>query len=442
MKPVLVKKENNSAVFTMAFSAEEFEDALTESFKKNRGRFAVDGFRKGKAPRSIIERWYGPEVFFEDAIDDLCNKGYADSLKELALDPIDRPTLDLGEEKLERGKGFTATITVAVRPEPEIKDYKGLAIERTVHPVTDEEVDASIEALRKRNARLINVERPAANGDTVILDYAGFVGEEQFEGGTAENQSLELGSGTFIPGFEEQLVGVSAGESQDVKVTFPEEYHEPTLAGKEAVFKCTVHEVKSEDLPELDDEFAKDVSEFDTLAELKADTRSGLEKRYAEAADNAAKNKAIDLLIEKNAFDVPEVMIRDEEEVMYNDFAQNMAYQGINMEMYTKITGKSADDIRGEFAEQAEKSVRSRIVAAQIAAQEKLSVTDEELEDEFGQIAKDYGMTVEQVKKAFGGSEFVRTNLLARKAVDLVYANAKVTDVEEKPAEETPADAK
>ena len=256
MKATLISKENNRAKFTMDFTAEEFEAAVVKAYQDSKDKFNIDGFRKGKAPRSIIEKHFGEGVFFEDAINNLFQTAYPEALNELDLEVIDSPQADFSE--IGKGKPLTVTIDVAVYPVVEVKDYKGIEVEQVDPEVTEEDVDRDIEAMRKRNSRMVVADRPVENGDTVILDYAGFVGDEQFQGGTAENQELKIGSGMFIPGFEEQLIGVKAGESKDVVVTFPEEYQAKELAGKEATFKCTVHEVKFEELPELDDEFAKD----------------------------------------------------------------------------------------------------------------------------------------------------------------------------------------
>ena len=267
MKATFISKENNEVKFTMDFTAEEFEAAVIKAYQASKDQFMIDGFRKGKAPRSIIEKHYGEGIFFEDAINNIFSENYPAAIKELELEVIDSPAADFSE--IGKGKPLTITITVPVYPIVEVKDYKGVEAEQTEETVTAEAVDREIEMLQKRNARMVVAERPVQEGDTVILDYAGFVGDNQFEGGTAERQELKIGSGMFIPGFEEQLVGAEAETDRDVTVTFPEEYHAEDLAGKEAVFHCHIHEIKFEELPELDDEFAKDVSEYDTLDELK-----------------------------------------------------------------------------------------------------------------------------------------------------------------------------
>ncbi len=284
MKSTLISKEKNVAKFTMEFTAEEFENAIIEVYKAQKNRFTIDGFRKGKAPRSIIEKKYGEGVFFEDAINNLFSLRYPLAIDELDLEVIDSPKAEFSQIK--KGEGFTITITVECYPEIEVKDYKGVEIEQVSAEVTDEDVENEIKSMARRNSRMITVDRPAKDGDMVLIDYEGWIGDEQFEGGTAERQPLKLGSGTFIPGFEEQLIGVSTGEDKDVTVTFPEDYHSKDLAGKEAVFKCKVHEIKEEELPEIDDDFVKDVSEFDTLDELRADTKEKLEKAAEARAES------------------------------------------------------------------------------------------------------------------------------------------------------------
>ena len=439
MRPVLVSKENNTAIFTMEFTAEEFDAATAEAFKANRNRFVVDGFRRGKAPRSIIEKRYGEGVFFEEAIDNMINKAYPEALDTLGLEPVDRPSIDFGEEKLEKGKGFMVKATVTVAPEVEVKDYKGIKIDRTVMQVTDKDVELELKTRQKRNARLVTVEREAKNGDTVILDYKGFTGDVQFEGGTAENQSLVLGSGSFIPGFEDQLVGVKAGEDKEVKVTFPAEYHAEDLAGKEAVFKCSVHEVKEEELPEIDDEFAKDISEFDTLDELRADIRKTLEESAQGAAEYDGKNKVVEKLCEATEIAIPQVMIDDEAQNMLDEYAQNLSYQGLSLDMYCEYMKKTKDQIKEEMKPDAEKRLKSRMVVQAVAKAEDIKATQEELDKELADMAKQYGMEVDKLKEMFGPQNFsyLEQDICMRKAIDFLYENAEITDVapEQAPAE-------
>ena len=439
MKPVLVSKENNEAKFTLTFTAEEFDAATLESYKANKDRFVINGFRRGKAPRSIIEKQYGEGVFFEDAIDNLLNKGYTEALDTLKIEPIDRPDVDFGDEKFKKGKGFTATITVAVVPEITVKDYKGVKIERNLKKITAKDVQAELESRQKRNSRLVTVEREAQKGDTVILDYAGFCGEDQFEGGTAENQSLVLGSNSFIPGFEDQLIGVKAGEEKDVNVTFPKEYHEKSLAGKDAVFKCKLHEVKMEELPEINDDFAKDISEFDTLKELKADIKKTLEAQAKDAAEYEGKNKAIEAVVKANEFTVPAVMIDDEAAKMLEEMSQQMQYQGLNLELYCQYLQKTPEQLKDDLKPEAEARVRSRLVVEAIADAEGLSASEEEIEKEYADMAKQYGMEVDKLKEMFDAqnAKYLAQDIKNRKAVDFIYANAVITEAEEKPKKES-----
>ncbi|MCQ2552038.1 MAG: trigger factor [Clostridia bacterium] len=435
MTSLLVTKENCQATFTMEFTAEEFDAATDRAFKKNRGQITVPGFRKGKAPRNIIENRYGTGVFFEEAIDDLLNEEYPKALDSLDIEPVGRPDIQFGEEKLEKGKGFKVTVKVETAPEVTVKDYKGMAVERKFHKVTDEDVQRQLEMLQRRNARQITVEDGAKLEDTVILDYKGFVGEEQFEGGTADNQSLKLGSGQFIPGFEDQLVGIKPGEERDVKVTFPEEYHAENLAGKEAIFKCLVHEIKREELPALDDEFAKDASEFDTLEELKADEKRKLEESSEKAKEYDGKNAVVEKLVELNPITLPQAMIENETDAMLEEYEQQMSYQGISLDMYCKYMDKTIEDLRNEMKPQAEGRVKSRLALKAVAAQENIEVTDAEIEAEQQKMADQYKMELAKVKEAFGPEniKLLKEDIKNTKAIELLYANAKFTDVEDKP---------
>lgn len=434
MTSKLVSKESGLAVFTMEFTAEEFDAATDRAYKAARGKITVPGFRKGKAPRSIIENRYGSGIFFEDAIDDLLNANYTNTLTELDIEPIARPDIDFGEEKIEKGKGFTVTVKVQTPPTVTVKDYKGMAVERKVHAVTDADVEKQLEMLQKRNARQITVEGEAQLGDTVVLDYKGFCGEDQFAGGTAENQTLKLGSGQFIPGFEEQLVGVKAGEEKEVKVTFPAEYHAEDLAGKDAVFQCKVHEIKREELPALDDEFAKDASEFDTLEELKADQKKKLEESAEKAKEFDGKNAVVEKLIEMNPITLPEAMIENEAEVMLDEYAQQMAYQGLSLDMYCKYMGKTVEDIKNEMKPNAESRVKSRLALKAVAEAEGIEATDEDVEAEYQKLADQYKMDIEKIKDSFKGENLglMKEDIKNTKAIQLLYDNAVFTDKEDK----------
>lgn len=430
MKATLVSKENNKVKFTMEFSAEEFENATVEAYKKNKNQFTIDGFRKGKAPRSIIEKMYGEGVFWDEAIDALLNEHYGAALDELKLEVIDRPQME-GISDLKKGEGFTVNFSVDVYPEIEVKDYKGVEVEQLIAKVDDEAIDMQIETIRKRNARMTVVEDAAAEGDTVILDYAGFVGEEQFEGGTAEQQELKLGSGQFIPGFEEQLVGVKPEESKDVVVTFPEEYHAPDLAGKEAVFKCTVHEIKREELPELDDEFAQEVSEFDTLEEYKADLKEKALKETEAMNQNAAKNEVVKKITDANEFEVPAAMVEDEIERNIQQMNANLMQQGLSLDMYMQYTGQDMDGLKDELREDCKARVASQVVLRAIVEAEGIEATDEDVEQEFKDMANMYNMDLAQVKEILAASvEMMKADIKIRKAIDMLYAEAKVNMVE------------
>jgi trigger factor len=438
MKPVLVSKENNVAKFTMAFTAEEFDAALDKAYKAQRGKIEVPGFRKGKAPRSVIEKRYGEGIFFEDAIDNCLADGYPAALRELDLEPVDRPDLSFGEEKLEKGKGFEVTVTVTVAPEVVVKDYKGVKAEVTKRELNEEDVEGELKAMQQRNARLVVVDRPAEKDDTVVLDYEGWCEDKQFEGGTAENQTLVLGSGQFIPGFEDQLIGCKAGDEKDIEVTFPEEYHAEELAGKPAVFKCKIHEVKTQELPELDDEFAKDVSEFDTLEELKADTRAKLEKTLQDAKEYQGKDKVLQKVFEANPIDLPQAMIDDEAANMLNEFGYELQSQGMNLDLYCKYLNKTQQQMIDEFKPDAEKRVKSRLIVQAVAKQEGLEVSEEDIDKELAAMAAQYGMAQSQIKSIFGEDQmgYLKKDILSRKAIDLMYEAAEITEVEEKKEED------
>lgn len=426
MKATFISRENNDVKFTMEFTAEEFENAQIKAYQAAKDQFQIDGFRKGKAPRSIIEKHYGEGVFFEEAIDQLFRESYGEALKELDLEVVDAPAAEFS--KIAKGEGFTITITVPCFPIIAVKDYQGVEIEKVSQEVKDEDIDNELKALQKRNARMILVERPAQDGDTVLLDYSGFVGDAQFEGGTAERQELTLGSGMFIPGFEEQLVGATPGEKRDVTVTFPAEYHAEELAGKEAVFHCLVHEIKEEQLPELDDEFAKDVSEHDTLEELKQATKERLETYAKSSAENQLKDAAILKVVEANEVEIPRAMVDDEIDRMANELDQQLRYQGMGLNQYLQFVGKDAATFREELRPEAEKAVKTRIVLMGIVNAENITVTDEEREEELKHMAAQYQMEVDKLKEIIGEDNlgFLTKDLQVKKAIDFIYDNAKV----------------
>ena len=446
MKTTLLSNENNVVKFAMDFTAEEFDAAVVKAYQASKDQFTIDGFRKGKAPRSIIEKHYGEGIFFEDAINSMFQEAYPAAITELDLDVIESPKADFSE--IGHGKPLTVTITVAVFPIVEIKDYKGVEVEQLEVEVKPEAVENEIKSMQKRNARVVVAEREVKEGDTVVLDYAGFVGEEQFEGGTAENQELVIGSGMFIPGFEEQLVGAKAGDNVDVKVTFPEEYHAEELAGKDAVFHCTVHEVKEEQLPELDDEFAKDVSEYDTLDELKKSIEERLEKYLKEQNLNEAKNDAIEKFYAANTVETPKNLVEDELDSIVQELDRNLRYQGLGIDQYLQYVQKDMAEFREEFREDATKRVAIRIILLSIAAAENIEISAEEMDEEMKEMAKMYNVPEEHVRNMIGEANmsYFAKDMKVKKAIDLIYDNAKVTMVKEKtvaeePAEEPAADA-
>lgn len=427
MKATLISKENNTVKFTMEFTAEEFDQAQVKAYQASKHKFNVDGFRKGKAPRSIIEKFYGEGVFFEDAINNLFSDSYPQAIDELELNVIDQPMPEFGD--INKGEGFTITLTVDVYPEFEVKDYKGVEIEKVEGEVTDEDLAQEMEGLRRKNARMIVVERAAKDGDTVILDYEGWIGDEKFEGGTAERQSLKLGSNTFIPGFEEQLVGVEPGASKDVVVTFPEQYHADDLAGKEATFKCTVHEIKEEELPELNDDFAKDISEFDTLEELKADTKETLAKSKAARAENLMKNSVIEKIYNANDIEIPEVMVQDEINNMMNEFDQQLRMNGMGgLDEYFQMLGGTPEDFKKELRDEAYKKVKTRMIVSKIADVENIQPTDEDIDKELELMAIQYQMDKEQIREMLGVQNmvYVANDVRMKKALDFIYDAAVI----------------
>lgn len=426
MKTTLISKENNEAKFTMEFTAEEFDAAVVKAYQATKDQFTIDGFRKGKAPRSIIEKHYGEGIFFEDAINDMFKDNYPLALNELDLEVIDSPAAEFSE--IGKGKPMTVTITVPVYPVVEVKDYLGVEIEKITQKVKAEDVNKEIEALQKRNARMVLADRAAKEGDTVLFDYSGFVGEEQFEGGTAERQELKLGSGMFIPGFEEQLVGATPGEKKDVTVTFPAEYHAEELAGKEAVFHCLIHEIKEEILPELDDEFAKDVSEYDTLDELKKATKDRLKKYADESAKNQMKDAVIEKVYEANPVEVPNVLVEDEIDRMLQELDQQLRYQGLSLDQYFQFLQKEPTEFREELREDATKKVQTRLVLMSIVEKEKIEVSKEELEEQLQEMAAQYQTDVEKIKEMIGVENltFLQKDIQLKKVIDLLFDKAVI----------------
>ena len=437
MNTNLISKEDNIAKFTVVFTADEFEDAIVDAYKKNKDKFSIDGFRKGKAPRKIIESNYGNDIFYDEALNGLLNKAYPEAVVELDLEVVANPQLEIGEIK--KGDEVTVTATVQLFPEIEVKNYKSLEVTKVVSEVTDADVDADLKRIQQSQARLETVEgRKTQDGDTVVIDFDGSIDGKHFDGGNAENFELKLGSGQFIPGFEEQLIGKDAGEAVDVKVTFPENYNAKDLAGKDALFETKIHEIKVEVLPEIDDDLAIDVSEFETLAELKADVKKNLEKNARDGDETQMKNELLDKLCETNEVDVPASMVEDEIDRMLNEMNQQLAYQGMSLDQYMQILGQTMKDVREGARVDANKRVAMRILIRAVVAKEGIEATEAELEDELRKFAEQYGQTVEQVKKVMGedNMKFFAEDVKTRKAIDFMFDNAKLVEKKEEKAEE------
>ncbi len=415
------KLEKNMAKLTVEVSAEEVEKAIQSAYQKEKKKITLPGFRKGKAPRQLIEKMYGKEIFYNDAIDAMLPKAYADAAAECGEEIVSRPTVDIVQ--MESGKPFIFTAEVALKPEVTLGEYKGIQVEKAPVEVKDEEIEAEITKERENNARTITVEdRAVEKGDMIALDFEGFVDGVAFEGGKGENYDLTIGSGAFIPGFEEQLIGAKIGEDLEVNVTFPEEYHAKDLAGKAAVFQCKVNSIKVKELPEVDDEFAQEVSEFDTLEEYKADIKANLLKKKEEAAERVKEDAVIEKIIEGAQMEIPDVMVDYQAEQLVEDFVQRLRYQGMSMEQYMQYTGMTAEQYKEEMKPRALKNIQSRLVLEAVAKAENLEASEEEIEEEYKKMAEQYNMEVDKVKEFMGSlqTDEIKKDIAIRKAVDLV----------------------
>ena len=386
------KLEHSQVKLTVAVSAEELDKAKEAAYKKSKNQFQIPGFRKGKATRKVIERLYGKDFFVNDAINNLYPEMYPQALEAAGIEPVGQGDVKIDESLENFDNGFDFIFTVPVYPEVSVGTYKGVEAEKADATVTEDDVNAELNRLAERAASTETADRAAALGDTVVIDFEGFVDGEAFEGGKGEDFSLKLGSGTFIPGFEDQLVGKSAGEDCDVNVTFPEEYHAKELAGKPAVFKCTVHSISVKELPELDDEFAQEVSEFDTLDEYKADVKKNLEEKKAADAKTAKENAAVDKAVENAQMDIPEPMIDSQVEQMINDYARRLQSQGLSMEQYMQFTGTTMDALKEQVRPQALTQIKTRLVLEKIAEVEDIQISDEKLDEELAKMAESYKM--------------------------------------------------
>ena len=419
------KLEGNMAKLTIEASADDFEEALEKAYQKNKSRLSVPGFRKGKVPRKMIEQMYGKEVFFEEAANIVIPSAYAKAVDECTEDIVSQPTIDIVQ--LEVGKPFVFTAEVALKPEVTLGQYKGIEVDKADITATDKEVEDAIEKERENNARTITVDdRPVQDGDVVVLDFEGFMDGVAFEGGKGENFSLTIGSGAFIPGFEDQLIGAEIDKEVEVNVTFPENYQEAGLAGKPAVFQCTVKEIKEKQLPDLDDEFASEVSEFDTLEEYRESVRKYIEERKEEDAKKEKEEKVVDAIIEGAQMDIPEAMITTQQRQMADEFAQRIRMQGISIEQYFQVTGLTRAAFLEQMKPQAESRIKSRLVLEAVAKAENIEASEEEYQAEIKKMAEDYQMEEAELVEMLGEFEkkSIREDINIRKAVDFVAANA------------------
>lgn len=420
------KLEKNMAKLTIEVSAAEFEKALEDAFLKNKNKISVPGFRKGKVPRQMVEKMYGSEIFYEDAANALIPDAYSKALDECEEDIVSSPEIDVTQ--IEKGKSFIFTATVALKPEVKLGKYKGVKVEAAEVTVTDEEVDAKIEKERENNARTIEVtDRPVKDGDMTVLDFEGFVDGVAFDGGKGENYPLTIGSGAFIPGFEEQLVGAEIGKEVEVNVTFPEDYQAEELKGKAAVFKCTIKEIKEKELPALDDEFASEVSEFDTLEEYKKDVKETLTIEKEKAAREAKEAAVIDAIIADSDMDIPEAMVTTKQKQMIDEFAQRMQMQGLSMEQYFEFTGATLDKMMEQVKPQAETRIKSRLVLEAVAAKEGIEATEEDYEEEIKTMAEVYQMEPDKIKEMLPEKSVkgIKEDIAVKKAAEFVVNNAK-----------------
>ena len=415
------------AKLTIEVSAEELEGALQKAYQKQKGKISIPGFRKGKVPRQLVENMYGPEIFYDDAANALIPEAYAKAYDESGLDIVSQPKIDVTQ--IEKGKAFIFTAEVAVKPEVTLGQYKGIEVDSFSTEVSAEEVEAKLAEEQNKNARTITVEgRPVQDKDEVVLDFEGFVDGVAFEGGKGENYPLTIGSGSFIPGFEEQLIGVEPEQEVEVKVTFPEDYHAEDLKGKDAVFKCTVHEIKAKELPELDDEFASEVSEFDTLEKYKADVEKKLREEKESTGKRAQEDQAVNAIIANAEMDLPEAMIETEARQMLDNFAQRLQQQGLTFEQYMQFTGMTVDKMTEEMRPQAEKRIKTRLVLEAIVSAENIEVSDERLDEEVAKMAEAYGMEVDKLKEYMGDreKEQMKLDMAVQDAITFVVENAVV----------------
>lgn len=427
MKAELVKKEGNKVTLKITVDNNKFEEAVNKAYNKTKGKYNIPGFRKGKAPKVVIETQYGKGVFYNDAIDMLFPEVYPEAIKELNIDPIDRPDLDI--EEISKDNGLVMVVNVEVKPEFELGAYKGIEISKVDNTVSEEDVEARLNEMVNRNARLTSVEDKALeNGDTAVIDFEGFENGVAFEGGKGENYNLVIGSNTFIPGFEDQLVGKKAGEEVEVNVTFPETYHAENLAGKPVVFNVKVNDVKVKEVPALDDEFAKDTTEFETLAELRADVKAKLEEQAKNAADAEMRNALVEKVSANTEVEVPEAMVQHQIDNMLMELNYQLQYQGLNLEQLLQMTGRGLDELREERRADAERLVKSSLVLEAIAEKENVEANDADVDAELEKMAAMYNLEVEKIKSSLRETDIedIKGQIKIRKTLDLLVENATI----------------
>ena len=431
------KQEKNMAKLTIEVSAEEFGAALEKAYQKDKKKINVPGFRKGKAPRKMIEKMYGAGIFYEDAANIVIPEAYAAAAKECAEEIVSQPQISVTQ--IEEGKPFIFTAEVALKPAVTLGDYKGVEVEKSVIEVSEEEVEKEVDKERENNSRMIDVDdRAVEKGDIIKLDFEGFVDGEAFQGGKAEDYSLTIGSGSFIPGFEDQLIGAKIGEEKEVNVTFPEEYHEASLKGKPAVFKCTVKEIKVKELPAADDEFAKDVSEFDTLAEYKDDIRSKLVEKKEAQAKREKQNKAVDKAVANAQMEIPDAMVTEQVRRMADDFAKRLQSQGLTVEQYMQFTGMTADKLLEQMRPEALKRIQNSLVLEAVAKAENIEIGDDKVKEEIEKMATAYKMEFDKVNELIGEGEGeqMKADLAIQAAVELIADAAVEVEAKEEPKTE------
>ena len=421
------KTENaNEVKLEITVEAEKFDNAMKKVYFQNAKYFNIPGFRKGKAPMNIVEKYYGAQIFYEDAFNEVATEAYDEALEEKKIEAVSKPDVDIVQ--MEKGKDVIFTVVVQTKPEVELGKYKGIEIKKVEYKVEEKDIEHELEHMQEHNSRLITIEnRALEQGDIATIDFEGFVDGVAFEGGKAEGHELEIGSGAFIPGFEEQLVGMKIDEEKEIKVTFPKEYFSKDLAGKEATFKVKLHEIKKKELPELDDEFAKDVSEFDTLKELKESIKEKLEKSNEQKAKYETEDAAIKAVCEKAKLDIPNGMVELEVENMLKDFEQRLSYQGLKMDQYLKMIGKTEEEVKKEYEPQAKEAIKSRLTLEAIIKAEKIEATDEEIKAKIEEMAKNYGKKAEELNDNENLKKYLKEGIESEKAIEFIVKNAKIT---------------